>query len=487
MRMAHGGGVEQCPPPDAAEPGTATLLAFSAPMLVIVGVELAWRVYLPAHLSGTFGLSLAAIGTLLLAARLFDMAADPVVAWASDRFATRWGHRRPWLVASLPPLLLGIAGLFFAGPSVGIAAVVVAGLALHLGYTLLATPHGGWALELAGSPRGRMRVMTARTWVALAGVVMLLIAPSVLERALDADRAAQVAALGWTMLVLTPLTIVLALRSVTEPPPVPCTPSTRRTPWRTFVAVLAMPTLWPILLLYLLAGLAEAGSAAIFLLLVDRALDLPGWGSSLLLVQAIATLVALPLWGRIGQAIGGRSLLTLFYGWQMLTLPLALVLPGGSIVAATVFMLARGAMGGVDFMALRAMVADNAGTARERGMPSGAICYSVSNMTLRLGMGVGPLLVFASLASAGITDVAAPIDLPTDSQAALRLIYVAPLFLSALFGMIFALRHRGFSSHTVGEGGVEREEGDLEMFVTRAGEAEHINAQSERDEPDERR
>lgn len=435
MPAVHGGGVDHGQPPSVGEPGTATLLAFSSPMLVIVGIELAWRVYLPTHLASGFGLSLATVGTLLLAARVFDMVADPIVAWGSDRFATRWGHRRPWLVAAVPPILLGVAGLFFAGPSAGIATIVVAGLVLHLGYTLLATPHGGWVLELARTPGGRMRVMAARTWVALAGMVALLVVPSIMERALAADRTMQVAVLGWTLLLLTPIAVLLTLRFAAEPPPLANPRLATRNPWRAFAAVFAIPAIWPILLLYLLGGIAEAGSAAIFLLFVDRVLDLAGWGSSLLLVQAVVTLFFLPLWGRIGQAIGGRSLLTIFYGWQLLVLPLALILPNGSLVAALIFVTGRGVVGGVDFMALRAMVGDIAGTARARGMQSGAICYSVSNITLRLGMGLGPLLVFGALAWSGITELSGHVDPTPAGQAAFRLIFVVPLLVSAVAGL----------------------------------------------------
>lgn len=122
----------------------ARLAIFSSPMVVVLAIELAWRVYLPSFFSATLGLSLATTGALLMAARLFDSVIDPAIGWASDRFPTRYGYRRPWLVASAPLIMLGAIGVFFVWPWTSLASLAVSCLLLHLGYMMLVTPHGGW-------------------------------------------------------------------------------------------------------------------------------------------------------------------------------------------------------------------------------------------------------------------------------------------------------------------------------------------------------
>jgi Na+/melibiose symporter-like transporter len=101
----------------------ASLTIFSLPMVLIQAIEIGGRVFLPVFFSTTVGLSLAVTGTLLLAVRLFDTAIDPFIAWASDQFPTRLGLRRPWIASSVPLVMLGTLGVFFAAPGSSILAV----------------------------------------------------------------------------------------------------------------------------------------------------------------------------------------------------------------------------------------------------------------------------------------------------------------------------------------------------------------------------
>jgi Na+/melibiose symporter-like transporter len=50
--------------------------------------------FLPNYYGSDLGLSLAAVGTILLVTRLFDAVSDVVVGYLSDRTQTRWGRRR---------------------------------------------------------------------------------------------------------------------------------------------------------------------------------------------------------------------------------------------------------------------------------------------------------------------------------------------------------------------------------------------------------
>ena len=58
--------------------------------------------------SEEFGLSLVAVGLVFTAIRFADMAWDPAVAILLDKTQTRFGRRRPWVVAALPIILLAI-------------------------------------------------------------------------------------------------------------------------------------------------------------------------------------------------------------------------------------------------------------------------------------------------------------------------------------------------------------------------------------------
>ena len=76
----------------------------------IVGLPIA--LYIPAFYSQNLGLSLAAIGTLLALSRLTDVVTDPTIGIASDRWQTRFGRRKPWMIIGMPLKVLSLWMLF---------------------------------------------------------------------------------------------------------------------------------------------------------------------------------------------------------------------------------------------------------------------------------------------------------------------------------------------------------------------------------------
>ena len=50
------------------------------------------------YYTDVYGLSAAAVGTLMLVVRAFDAVTDPLMGGIADRTRTRWGRYRPYLV-----------------------------------------------------------------------------------------------------------------------------------------------------------------------------------------------------------------------------------------------------------------------------------------------------------------------------------------------------------------------------------------------------
>lgn len=66
----------------------------------------------------TFGISAAAAGTIMLIARFWDMASDPIMGVIADRTKTRWGKFRPYILwMALPYSILAV--LAFSTPDFG--------------------------------------------------------------------------------------------------------------------------------------------------------------------------------------------------------------------------------------------------------------------------------------------------------------------------------------------------------------------------------
>jgi glycoside/pentoside/hexuronide:cation symporter, GPH family len=103
-----------------------------------------------------YGISAAAAGTIMLVARFWDMAIDPVIGVVSDRTNTRWGKFRPYILfGAIPYAILAI--LTFTTPNFGeTGKIIYAGAT----YVLLMTAYA--AINLPYSALGA--VMTDDTY-----------------------------------------------------------------------------------------------------------------------------------------------------------------------------------------------------------------------------------------------------------------------------------------------------------------------------------
>ena len=71
-----------------------------------------------------YGISAAAAGTIMLVARFWDMAIDPIIGVVSDRTNTRWGKFRPYILfGAIPYSVLAI--LTFTTPNFGEAGKII--------------------------------------------------------------------------------------------------------------------------------------------------------------------------------------------------------------------------------------------------------------------------------------------------------------------------------------------------------------------------
>lgn len=102
------------PEPQAGLPSASAGLRYGALGLPLAFVALPLYMLLPAHYADRYGLPLAALGAVLLGARLLDALADPLIGRWIDRLFARGAHRA-WCAAVASALLLtvGFQALFF--------------------------------------------------------------------------------------------------------------------------------------------------------------------------------------------------------------------------------------------------------------------------------------------------------------------------------------------------------------------------------------
>lgn len=388
MRGGRPSGIDPPIRPTGMHISRVRLAAFSLPVLLFQAIEMAWRAYLPRFLTLDIGIALGAVGAILLGARLLDAIADPIIGWMSDTVRTPMGRRKPWMALGAALVPVGALMLFLAPPGAGLTQIIAASLLLHLGYSFIITPHGGWGLELSADKHQRTRIMGAKVWFGLLGSLGLLGIMALMERGFALPRDSQMAMLGWAIALLAPITVVTVILLFKEPADL-TTPPKVGNPVLLFLSILRNRSMRTILALYVLTGIMDAAAASSFLFLAEDALGLSRWGAALLLVQPVLALATLPMWSRVSARIGRKRTLMIAYGWQGLTAPLLFCILEGQPVIFAAFLAVRALGWGVDYMLLRAMVADLADEQLQDMGRLGGVYYGMSSVTLKIAMGLG--------------------------------------------------------------------------------------------------
>ena len=200
--------------PARLRPKTLAVLALPSGFTDIA--LLPFAMVIPVFYAKTTGLSIAIIGTILLATRLFDAISDPAMGLVADRFETKYGRRKPWIVVG--SIIFAISFYHVFTPTAESGAVYFAGwvAAMYLGYTIFSVPKNAWHVELSRNYDERQRVVgyaTAATFIGSLFVVLVPIAMSPFTGSTEFS-AEVLATIAVIVAVGLPLTTLVAVKFV---------------------------------------------------------------------------------------------------------------------------------------------------------------------------------------------------------------------------------------------------------------------------------
>ncbi|MEN3975616.1 MFS transporter [Emcibacter sp. SYSU 3D8] len=174
-------------------------------------------VFLPNFYTSDLKLDLVMVANVLLVTRLLDLLVDPVIGWLSDRSQSRWGRRRPWILASAPVLAISFYMLFLPPPDATIWYLTGWIMLMWIGWSMLLIPYYAWAAELTEDFHERS-VVTG--WRSMAGVVGQLLAQTLPVFALlvfgYGGTGETLKLVGIMVVVLVPVCILLTVTQVPE-------------------------------------------------------------------------------------------------------------------------------------------------------------------------------------------------------------------------------------------------------------------------------
>ncbi|MBA4209862.1 MAG: MFS transporter [Parvibaculum sp.] len=399
-----------------------TLLAFALPAAPISAMGLPLVVHLPPFYAGTLGLGLTIVGTIFMLARFWDVFTDPVLGILSDKYETRWGRRRHWIVLAVPIMLVSVYMIFMPPGEVSAVYLIFWLFVLYIGWTLLTISHMSWGAELTGDYYQRSRVQGAREVALVLGMVLVLTLPVLIEQTNPENlEQARVASMGWFVLILLPIAVGLAVWRVPERP----TPRPVHVPFRQAVgALVSSRPLQIVLAADLLGGVSGGLVASMFLFLAEDALKLGQYSSLMLLGYFISGVAFIPLVLAVSRRLGKHKTAAASALFNAMTVPLILLVPqGDALMALGVWVLCGVNMAAGPFL-FRSLMADvSEHDTVVTGQQRTGLFYSLLTSTSKLGAAFAIFIAYSLLDSIGFQAGGENSQSVLDS---LRAVYVWP-------------------------------------------------------------
>lgn len=337
--------------------------ALFAALLAAAGLPL--YIHAPKFYVDEFGVSLAALGSVLFGLRLLDVVQDPLLGRLSERLRARRG---PSVLVAVLAMAAAMLGLFAVPPP--IAPLVWFALTLTVvfsafSYLTICFYAQGVNAAARMPEQGHLRLARWRETGALLGICAAAVAPVALG-------GYGGFALGFALLALA---AIWAMRGQWQPGAVPD---------EGFGPVLRDSAARRLLGVALLNAAPVAVSSTLFLFFVESRLQAPGWEGPFLLVFFLSAAVAAPFWGRLAERLGARRVLLSGMVLSILAFGAAITLRDGDVWAFAVICLASGAALGADMTLLPALFARRMAVVSPGASTAFGLWSFVSKFTLAL-------------------------------------------------------------------------------------------------------
>jgi glycoside/pentoside/hexuronide:cation symporter, GPH family len=378
-------------PPQNLPRGTLAQYGFLALPVAFAGLPI--YILAPDFYATQYGLSLALLGVILLALRIFDAVQDPIIGWLSDRHSR---HVMPIMIGSAILLSLGIYALFHPQGEDAALWFTISMLVTVTAYSVLSINLNALGALWSQDINQRTRITSTREMFGLLGLLIAVMLPETLKRYGEAGNV--YTTYSSILLGLMLAGILLFARWLKQQP---ITRSMYRvTPHGIWGQLFALPVVTRrFFLVYGITVLASSIPAILVLFFIRDRLGAEAYSGLFLLLYFVSGAVFMPLWQRLSRRYGkypawlmGTLLAVASFVW-------AFVLETGDIWQYALVCIASGAALGADLALPPSILADH--ISRNESSDSAATQFSLLTLLTKAGLAVGSALALPMLDIAG--------------------------------------------------------------------------------------
>ncbi|WP_062264620.1 MFS transporter [Endozoicomonas arenosclerae] len=355
---------------------------------------------LPAYLGETQGMVLA--GSAIMFIRLTDVLTDPVVGWWSDNSNSRWGQRKPFMMAGVIMMVTALLLLLSETVHSSSLFIVLATMGLYLASTFISTPHDAWVAEYSSDYTERTRINSWKTLVALVGVLVIVGIGIYVDKTYSGDSWMRISILLAALIVIAPVFVIASFYLVKEPEKQPdLYESTPDSPL-SLMGLLREPAFLRLFIHNFLYNYGRRFRDAVMVFFVGSILLLPELISTLYLTTIMGTFLGVIACNHLSKKIEKHRLMCFVLLAMAAVSPLALFLPKEEAWPLMTLMFVIGTLGIIPTVLMGSMTADviDDDYLRHGRKRAGSIS-AVMELSDKIAEGLGIGMVFLGLAALG--------------------------------------------------------------------------------------
>lgn len=335
--------------------GAYSAPAFSQSFLVGPAISVLQGIY-----AKHFGLGLDQIAFVILVSRIFNAVSDPVIGYLSDRYRSRHGSRKPWLIAGSAVAVFACWFLYVPPGRVTTLSFLGWFLLADIGWSMTEVPYSAWMAELTEDYSERTRIASWRSVGRYLGLLAFFGLPLAVGPFLGTTEFTP-ETLRWSAIFavfVLPATALIATVVVPNgiAPGVPAANPLRQA----MRAVAGNRPLWRFAAMFAVAQLGNGMGWGLVFFYIDGYLGLGAKFAGLLVLSIPVAILATPAWGALCRRYGKQQMWASGYAAAgVASLGYMLIAPGyGAAVWLGITLLLLNAVVVVEQVAGPAVLAD---------------------------------------------------------------------------------------------------------------------------------